>query len=117
MEVIEQRKLLIQVSSCSIFRQCETLCEEFIQLLLLELHHHVVEDGVEEVGLAVTGNLVFPLAEMCLGIKQISVRTPEYPISGENTWPHLSTYIELSAAGDLLIVPWLGAGVDGCGGH
>jgi len=93
------------------------LAEELIQLLLLELHHNVVEECVEEVGFTLTVDLVFPLAQPCLGIKEISVRTSEYSISRQNTWTNLSTNIELCTASHLLVVPWLGAGVDGGGGH
>lgn len=74
------RNLLADASSAPEIRECETLLEELIQLVLLQLHHQVVEDGVEEAGLGLAGNLVFPLTEVCLGIKEVSVRTFEYSV-------------------------------------
>ena len=74
------RKLLVDASSSSILWKCETLSEELVQLLFLQLHHQVVECGVEEAGLSLTGDLVLPLAKVCLDIKEISVWAAEYPL-------------------------------------
>ena len=110
------RKLLGDTSPSPWLWESEALLEELLQLLLLQLHHQVVEDGVEEAGLVLAGNLVLSLAEVCLGIKEVSVRTLEYSVSRENSWPNLPAHIELLAAGHLLIVAWLPARVDGGGG-
>jgi len=110
------RKLLVNASSSSGLRKCKALLEELVQLLFLQLHHQVVEGGVEEIGLDLTGDLVLPLAEMSLDIKEISVRAAEESVGGEYARPHLPADVELLAAGHLLIVPGLGAGVDGGGG-
>ena len=74
------RKLLVDASSSSILWKCETLSEEPVQLLFLQLHHQVVEGGVEEAGLSLTFDLVLPLAKVCLDIKEISVWAAEYPL-------------------------------------
>jgi len=74
-------KLLTDASPSSILWKCETLFEELVQLLLLQLHHQVVEGGVEEAGLSLTGYLVLPLAQVGLHIKEVSVRAAEYPVS------------------------------------
>ena len=108
---------MTDASSAPEIRECETLLEELIQLVLLQLHHQVVEDGVEEAGLVLAGNLVLSLAEACLGIKEVSVRTLEYSVSRENSWPNLPAHVELLAARHLLVVARLLAGVDRGGGH
>ena len=74
------RKLLTYASPSPILRKCETLFEELVQLLFLKLHHQVVEGGVEEAGLSLAGDLVLPLAKVCLDIKEISVWAAEYPL-------------------------------------
>lgn len=76
-------KLLSDASPSPGLWKCETLLEELLQLLLLQLHHQVVQDGVEEAGLVLAGNLMLSLAEVCLGIKEVSVRTLEYSVSRE----------------------------------
>ena len=73
-------KLLTDASPSSILWKCETLFEELVQLLFLQLHHQVVECGVEEAGLRLTSDLVLPLAKVCLDIKEISVLAAEYPV-------------------------------------
>jgi len=110
------RKLLVNASSSFELGKCKALLEELVQLLFLQLYHLVVEGGVEEIGLDLTGDLVLPLAEMSLDIKEISVGAAEESVSGEYAWPHLPADVELLAAGHLLIVARLGAGVDGGGG-
>ena len=74
------RKLWTDASPSPILWKCETLFEELVQLLLLQLHHQVVEGGVEEAGLSLAGDLVLPLAKVCLDIKEISVRAAEYSV-------------------------------------
>ena len=71
------RKLLVNASSSFGLRKCKALLEELVQLLFLQLYHQVVEGGVEEIGLDLTGDLVLPLTEMSLDIKEISVGAAE----------------------------------------
>ena len=74
------RKLSVDAGPSPILWKCETLGEELVRLLFLQLHHQVVEGGVEEAGLGLTGDLVLPLAKVCLDIKEISVRAAEYSV-------------------------------------
>ena len=42
---------------------------------------------------------------------------PEHPLGSEHPGRHLATHKEVGAAGLLAEVAWLGAGVEGAGGH